>query len=48
MAVSKQRSSRTRIGGNFWLCIWFGEPDFVDLLFKRYFSAIVKILFVVL
>ena len=37
MAVSKQRFGQTRIGGNFWLCIWFGEPDFVDLLFKRYF-----------
>ena len=48
MAVSKQRFGRTRISGNFWPCIWFGEPNFVDLLFKRYFFAIVKILFVVL
>ena len=33
---------------NFWLCIWFGEPIFGYLYFKRYFSAILQIHFGVL
>ena len=48
MAVSKPRLGRTRIGSIFWPCIGLGEPLFGYLLLKRYFSAIVKILYVVL
>ena len=33
---------------NFWLCIWFGEPIFGYLYFKRYFLPILQIHFGVL
>ena len=48
MAASKPRFGRTRFGSIFWLCIWLGEPLFGYLILKRYFSAIVKIFYVVL
>ena len=45
-AVKRYRLGRTRIGTNFWLCIWFGEPVFGYRLCKRYFLLILKIPFV--
>lgn len=33
---------------NFWVSIWFGDPNFEYLLFERYFSTIQQILLVVL
>lgn len=45
---SRCRFGRTWIEMNFWPCIWFGEPIFGYLYFKRYFLPILKMHFGVL